>query len=218
MSFAFDHSRDRRRQELTNNKNVKGKYHVRNRELCSKMHLALLNTKKKATNNLCYKLTLRRKKSDAVLHKAVAIADARTKNDHIQWYVPHYTPSLQQQGILSQQILSKTPTELRFVERSVLLKEANNQNLVKFELCTHESMNVPILIVTRCQQRDRQDSQYLNNDTFCRLPVTSCQCKIDTERYRNSGGILLNNDNDDYSQGYSQIKEAFRALTKVDIL
>ena len=31
-------------------------------------------------------------------------------------------------------------------------------------------------------------------------------------------GILLNYDDDDYSQGYNQIKEAFRALTKDDIL
>ena len=30
-------------------------------------------------------------------------------------------------------------------------------------------------------------------------------------------GILLNYDDDDYSQGYHQIKEAFRALTKDDI-
>ena len=31
------------------------------------------------------------------------------------------------------------------------------------------------------QQRDRQDSQKLNNDTFCRLPVVSSQCIIGTE-------------------------------------
>ena len=33
-----------------------------------------------------------------------------------------------------------------------------------------------------------------------------------------NAGILLNYDDDDYSQGYSQIKEAFRALRKDDIL
>ena len=30
--------------------------------------------------------------------------------------------------------------------------------------------------------------------------------------------ILLNNDDDDYSQGYGRIREVFRALTKDDIL
>ena len=57
----------------------------------------------------------------------------------------------------------------------------------------------------------------MNNDTFCRLPVTSCQCVIGTEKYPDAG-ISLNYDDDDYSQGYHQIKEAFRALTKADIL
>ena len=56
----------------------------------------------------------------------------------------------------------------------------------------------------------------MNNDTFCRLPVVSVQCIIGTEKYPDAG-ILLNYD-DDYNQGYSQIKEAFRALTKDDIL
>ena len=57
----------------------------------------------------------------------------------------------------------------------------------------------------------------MNNDTFCRLPVVSAQCIIGTEKYPDAG-ILLNYDDDDYTQGFSQIKEAFRALTKDDIL
>ena len=43
MSIGFDRSRDRRQRELTNNENLKGKYHVRN-YLYS---LVLLNTKRK---------------------------------------------------------------------------------------------------------------------------------------------------------------------------
>ena len=57
----------------------------------------------------------------------------------------------------------------------------------------------------------------MNNDTFCRLPVVSAECIIGTEKYPDAG-ILLNYDDDDYSQGYHQIKEAFKALTKDDIL
>ena len=52
---------------------------------------------------------------------------------------------------------------------------------------------------------------------FCRLPVVSAPCIIGTEKYPDAG-ILLNYDDDDYSQGYHQIKEAFKALTKDDIL
>ena len=98
----------------------------------------------------------------------MAIADARIKIDHIDWYVPHYTPSIQQQNILSNQILKKLPTELRSIERSVFMKESSNQNLWNFELGSQKSMNVPIWIIVGFQQEDRQDSQNPNNDTFCR--------------------------------------------------
>ena len=47
--------------------------------------------------------------------------------------------------------------------------------------------------------------------------VTSAQCIIGTEKYPDSG-ISLNYNDDDYSQGYGQIKEAFKALTRDNIL
>ena len=146
----------------------------------------------------------------------MALADSRFKIDHFHWYVPHYIPSIQQQGILSEQNLSKTPTKLRYVQRSVFMKEVNNQNLWNFELGIQESMNVPIWIIVGFQQEERQDSQNLNNVTFCRLPDRSAQYKIGTQKHPDAG-IILNYDDDDYTQGYSQIEEAFRALAKDDI-
>ena len=214
LSIGFDNSRNRRRDELALNKNIKGKYHLK---IMLKDVFGFAECQEKATYGLGFKLTLTRNKDDAVIDKANGIADARIKIDHIHWYVPHYTPSIQQQSNLSKQILSKTPTELRYVERSVFMKEVNNQNVWNFEMGSHENMNVPIWIVIGFQQRDRQNSQNLNNDTFCRLPVVSAQCIIGTEKYPGAG-ILLNYDDDDYSQGYHQIKEAFKALTKDNIL
>ena len=214
LSIGFDNNRNRRRDELALNKNIKGKYHVK---IMLKDIFGFAEHQEKATYGLGYKLTLTRNKDDAVIDKANGIADARIRIDHIHWYVPHYTPSIQQQSTLSKQILGKTPTELRYVERSVFMKELNNQNLWNFELGSHENMNVPIWIIIGFQQRDRQDSQNLNNDTFYRLPVVSAQCIIGTEKYPDAG-ILLNYDDDDYSQGYHQIKEAFKALTKDNIL
>ena len=214
LSIGFDHSRNRRRDELALNKNIKDKYHLK---IMLKDVFGFAECQAKATYGLGNKLTVTRNKDDAVIDKAGGIADARIRIDHIHWYVPHYTPSIQQQSFLSKQILSRTPTELRYVERSVFMKEVNNQNLWNFELGSHENMNVPIWIVIGFQQRDRQDSQNLNNDTFCRLPVASAQCIIGTEKYPDAG-ILLNYDDDDYSQGYHQFKEAFKALTKNEIL
>ena len=73
---------------------------------------------------------------------------------------------ISQQAILSKQILSKVPTELQYVERSVFMKEVNTQNLWTFELGTQERINVPIWNIVGFQQKDRQDSQKLNNDKF----------------------------------------------------
>ena len=214
LSIGFNRSRNIRKDKLAPNKIVKGKYHLR---IMPKDVFGFAECQEKATYGLGYKLTLSRNKDEAVIDKVVGIADARIKIDHIQWYVPHYTPSIQQKSILSKQILSKTPTELRYVERPVFMKEVNNQNLWNFELGSQESMNVPIWIIIGFQQQDRQDSQNLNNDTCCRLPIVSVQCHICTEKYRDTG-TLLNYDDDDYSQGYHQINEASRALTRDDIL
>ena len=214
LSIGFDSSSARRREEITNNKNVKSKFHLR---IMLKDVFGSVERQEKATYGLGYKLTLTRNKDEAVIDKVAGIADARIKIDHILWYVPHYIPSMSQQAMMSKQILSKTPTELRYIERSVFMKQVNNQNVWNFELGSQENMNVPIWIIIGFQQQDRQDSQDLNNDTFCRLPVVIAQCIIGTEKYPDTG-ILLNYDDDDYSQGYHQIKEAFRALTKDDIL
>ena len=114
LSTGFDRSSARRQEEITNNKNVKFKFHLR---LMLKDVFGFAEHQEKATYGFGYKLTLTRNKGDAVIDKAGGIADARIKIDHIHWYVPHYTPSFQQQSFLSKQILSKTPTELRYVER-----------------------------------------------------------------------------------------------------
>ena len=97
------------------------------------------------------------------------------------------------------------------------MKEVNTQNLWTFELGTQEGINVPIWIYVGFQQNDRQHDQNLNNDTFVRLPIISAQVIIGTEKYADGAILIIYND-DDYSQGYGQIKEAFKALTKDNII
>ena len=173
LSIGFDRSCNRRKDELATNKNLKGENHLR---IILRVVFGFAERQEKATFGLGYKLILTRKKDDGVIDRAAAIADARIKIDHIYWYVPHYTPSIQQQNILSSQNLSKTATELRYVERSFMMKEVINQNHWNFELESQQSMNVPIWIIIGFQQRNRKDSQNLKNDNFCRLPVTIAQC------------------------------------------
>ena len=171
----------------------------------------------RGTFGLDYRLTLTRKTDKAVLNKDIANNIGKIKIISVEWYVPHYIRINSQQAFLSKQILSKVHTELHYVENSVFMKEVNTQNLWNFELGTQEAINVPIKILVGFQQRDMQDSQNFNNDTFLRPPVTSAQCTIGTEKFSDSA-ILSNDDDDDYSQGYGQIREAFKVLTEDDIL
>ena len=46
------------------------------------------------------------------------------------------------------------------------MKEVKTQNFWTFQLGTQESLKIPVWIIVGFQQRDRQDSQTLNIDTF----------------------------------------------------
>ena len=212
LSIGFDRNRDKRKRALTNNKNIKGRCHIR---IYLKDIFGFAEHQEKGTYGLGYKLTLTRNTDNAVLNKDNAVVVGRVKINSLDWYVPHYTPNLEEYTKLMTQIKKNTSTLLHYPERSVFMKEVNTQNLWTFELGTQQG--IPIWIFVAFQQNDRQNDQNLNNDTFYRPLVTSAQCIIGTEKYPDSG-ILLNYNDDDYSQGYGVIKEAFKALTKDNLL
>ena len=183
LSIGFDRDRGRRQRELTNNINQKGIYHVR---VMLKDVFGFTEHHEKATYGLGYKLTLTGNCDNSVLNEANATNNAKIKINSIEWYLPHYKPSMKQQKIMSKQFFSKIPTELQFVERSIFMKEVNTRIFRIFELGTQEGINVPIWVIVSFQLRYRQDSQNLNVDNFYRLPVTSAQCIIGTEKYPDS--------------------------------
>ena len=97
------------------------------------------------------------------------------------------------------------------------MQEVENQKVWQFHLGTEEGVSIPIFIIFGFQQQDRENSQNLKNDTLCRLLVTSAQSIIGNQKLPDSA-FFLNYDDDEYSQGNGEIKEAFRASTKDDIL
>ena len=214
LSIGFDRSRDRRKQELTKNKNIKGKYHIR---IYLKDIFGYAEYQQVGTYRLGYKLTMTRNTDNAVLNKVNTTNNAKIKIISLEWYVPHYSPSLEEYIKLQIQIKQKTPTNLHYPERSVFMKEVNTQNFWIFELGVQENINVAIWIFVAFQQMDRQNDQNSNIYTFYRRPITSAQCNIGTEKYPDNA-VLLNFDDDDYSQGFGQIKEAFKAITNDNIL
>ena len=58
----------------------------------------------------------------------------RIKINNIEWYEPQYRANVKEKGKLMEQIIDKIPTELRYVDTSVFMKEVNNQNLWSFKL------------------------------------------------------------------------------------
>ena len=46
----------------------------------------------------------------------------------LDWYVPHYNPSLEEYKKLMNQITKKMPTNIHYPEKSVFMKEVNTQN------------------------------------------------------------------------------------------
>ena len=55
------------------------------------------------------------------------------------------------------------------------MEQIKNQKTWNFHIGTQKNTIVPIWLHIGSQQQDRQNSKNLNNDTFCRLPVTCVQ-------------------------------------------
>ena len=148
LSIGFDSSRDRRKQELTNKKNIKGKYHLR---IYLKHFFGFAENQETATYGLGYKLTMTRISDNAGLNKANATNNAKVKINSLEWYVPHYSPSLEEYKKLQIQIKQKTPINLHYPERSVFMKEVNTQNFWTFKLGVQENINIPIWVFVAFQ-------------------------------------------------------------------
>ena len=120
LSIGFDRSRDRRKRELTNNKNIKGKYHLR---IYLRDIFGFAEHQEIATSGLGYKLTLTPNTDNAVLNKDNAVDNGKFKINSLEWYVPHYTPSPNEYNKILTQIKQTTPTNLHYPKRPVLMKK-----------------------------------------------------------------------------------------------
>ena len=103
------------------------------------------------------------------MQKANAVKKTKMKTNGIEWYIPHYTPSKEQQKIISEQISSNRPTALQYVLRSIFMEGVKTRDFWTFVLSTQEGTSFLIWIIVGFQQRARQNSQNLNNDTYLDL-------------------------------------------------
>ena len=138
----FEIDKNKRRLELTNNKNEKGTFFVRIR-LNDIFGFA---DQEKITYGLGYQLILKRNTNNDAIFRTIG-DEAKITIKQIEWNIMHYTPSIENQTIVKEQILNKEPTELRFLERTVFRKNVDATNNWIFELGQSENLNPVYIIV-----------------------------------------------------------------------
>ena len=145
LLYGFDSSIPRRREELTNNKEAgeKGTFYNRIRLI----DIFGFADQDKITYGLGYNLTLKRNSDNNVIHRANAVANAKVVIKDIAWYIEKYIPNLDNQQLVADQLLSETPTELYYEERSEFRKKITNNGLWTFELGIESGKNIPSWVI-----------------------------------------------------------------------
>ena len=115
--------------------------------------------------------------------------------------MPHYTPKTTQQRISSKRFISRDPTELHYLERSVFRKDINAKTDWIFRFGLTNEIVIPIDVVVGFQERFWRNNQQHKNYLFVRLPGPCAQCCIRAESYPDAG-IKINFADDKYSQCY----------------
>ena len=194
LMYGFEESTAIRRQELTNNKTEKGTFFERTKL----KDLIGFADQEKLTYGLDYTLTLKRNTNNVAISRGNAVDAAKVVVKDINWYIPHYVPSLENQQLVLIQILNKDPTELYYTKRTVFRKDVNTNNNWTFEL-GNSGESTPTFVIVGFQARNKFDSQTHDNATFDRLSFSNAVCKIGLEKSPDDG-IECDYDRDKYDQ------------------
>ena len=115
------------------------------------------------------------------------------------------------------QIVSRTATELPYIEGSFYMKNVTIENNWTFELGVGDGIDKPFYIIVGFMQRDEFNQQHQDNDTFYRPSVVNAQCTVGREKFLGAG-IICNFAMAEYSQTYGEIVSCFRHSAKNIIL
>ena len=211
LLYGFEESQATRRQELTTNKTEKGTFFVR----IKLKDLFGFADQEKITYGLGYSLTLKRNNNNDPIIRDNGVDAAKIYIKDISWYIPHI-PSMENQQLVTDQILDKDPTELYYMERIVFRKDVNTNNNWTFEL-GNSGESTPTFVIVAFQARNKIDSQTHDNAIFDRLPISNAVCKIGSEKYPDDG-IECDYDRDKYDQAYSEIENFYLLKSETNLL
>ena len=107
------------------------------------------------TYGLGYSLTLKRNHRKITFFTTTAGADAAKKGiKNIGWYIPHYTPSLENQSIVMDRLLDKDTRELHFIERCVYRENVNTNSDWTLEM-GNSGKSTPTFVTVGYQGRNK---------------------------------------------------------------
>ena len=130
---------------------------------------------KKVTYGLGYTLTLKRNNNNDPIIRNNRVDALKIVIKDIGWHIPHYTPSLENQQIMMNQLLNKDPTELYYMERNIFRKDVNTDNNWTFDL-GNSGESTPTFVIVGFQTRDKIDSQTHDIAIFDCLPISNAVC------------------------------------------
>ena len=211
LMYGFEIDDEKRKEELLDNKTVaeKGTFFVR----IKLTDIFGFADQEKITYGLGYQLILKRNTNDDAIFRAGGDA-AKIVIKNIDWNIAHYTPSIQNQTLVKEQILNKEPTELKFLERTVFRKNVDTNNNWIFELGQSENLN-PVYIIVGFMRQNKFNSQTQNNSVFDTLPIIQAQTKIGSENFPENA-ILCNYNRYNYCEAYYEIENFFKMYTQTD--
>ena len=206
LLYGFESNITRRREELTNNKEAgeKGTFYNRIRLI----DIFGFADQDKILYGLGFNLTLKRNNNNNVIHRIAARANGKVVIKDIAWYVEKFTPSLDNQQLIASQILTETPTELYYEERSVHRRKITNNGLWTFELGIESGKNIPSWVIVGFMQDAKFDSQVHDNSVFDWLPISQAVCRLGSDRYP-TDYINLDYSRNNFHEAYYQIENFF---------
>ena len=181
LLFRFDSNKTHRRLEFTNNKKA-GQRGVFFNKIRLFDFIGFAD-QHKISYCLRYNLILKRDINSNAIYRTTVESEAKIAIRIFAGYVEKITPTLDNQQSVADQMLSKTPTELYYEERTVFRKRFKNAGTWELQLGIESGKNILSFVIIACMENDKFGSQTHDNSAFFWLPMSSAVCRLGSERY-----------------------------------
>ena len=144
MLYGIDSNRTRRRQELTNIKEV-GQKEVFYRRI-GRIDVFGFADQDKITYALGYNLYFKRNTNNNAIYRTAATAEGKIILKNIARFVEKFTSNPDIQKLVADQMLSKIPTEIYYEERSVFRKKIIIAGTWEMQLGIQSGKDIPSIV------------------------------------------------------------------------